>query len=516
MNLTFQSNGSRATIDFKSIGQIETHRSKAGRVVHSRAGVGERLLGRAIGESVPRRAAGNRSHVSNLAAIVTSAEGSLTSAVRAIKSSLGQQHDAWNDIHESDTRYVLDKDGSTLVVATDSISVEGVKKADLKYLRDQFGFQEIREGRHGKLLLRCPDTNKDALQLAQAAINSLYERMGQKGSAHPHFLRAFFRPRPSAAGGKPLWNHHNTGNPGIAGADVAAHAAWLYSQGSRDIRVAVLDEGLDSDHPALRSNVVGEHDVVDRNSHARPDGDDAHGTACAGIIASTDAKYPGLAPKCALLGVRIAKGDGNNGWIIDDFSTADAIDWSWEEGKADVLSNSWGGGPAVDVVINAIRRANKKGRGGKGALVVFAAGNSNGKIHFPGNLQDVLTVGASSPWDERKNPNSLDGENWWGSCFGPELDLLAPGVKIATTDISGASGYSADDFTESFNGTSSATPHVAAAAALVLSVKPSLKLQQVRDVLTSSCDPLTLDGKWHREFGWGRLNIYRALRLAMR
>jgi subtilisin family serine protease len=512
MKLTYNSNGAKTAIEFQSIRDIETRRARVGA---SRAG-GERILGLVLRGGGPRRAAAKRPGSNNLGAIVTSAEGSLTSAVRAIKSSLGQQHDAWNDIHESDTRYVLDKDGSTLVVATDSISVEGVKKADLKYLRDQFGFQEIREGRHGKLLLRCPDTNKDALQLAQAAINSLYERMGQKGSAHPHFLRAFFRPRPSAAGGKPLWNHHNTGNPGIAGADVAAHAAWLYSQGSRDIRVAVLDEGLDSNHPALRSNVVGEHDVVDRNSHARPDGDDAHGTACAGIIASTDAKYPGLAPKCALLGVRISKGDGNNGWIIDDFNTADAIDWSWEEGKADVLSNSWGGGPAVDVVINAIRRANKKGRGGKGALVVFAAGNSNGKIHFPGNLQDVLTVGASSPWDERKNPNSLDGENWWGSCFGPELDLLAPGVKIATTDISGASGYSADDFTESFNGTSSATPHVAAAAALVLSVKPSLKLQQVRDVLTSSCDPLTLGGKWHREFGWGRLNIYRALRLAMR
>jgi thermitase len=95
-----------------------------------------------------------------------------------------------------------------------------------------------------------------------------------------------------------------------------------------------------------------------------------------------------------------------------------------------------------------------------------------------------------------------------GSNFGPELSLLAPGVKIATTTING-------DHVTDFNGTSSATPHVAAAAALILSVKPDLKEGKVRAIITASADRL---GKRRRDnqFGSGRLNIFAALRLAHR
>lgn len=418
-------------------------------------------------------------------------------------------------INENDSRYMLTPDGQTLMIATDSITVVGGKKTDIKHLRDKYGFELVREGLLGKLLLRSQETDMKAMKMAQEALKDLRKRGGAKAIAHPHFVRTLFRPKPSAPGGSPHWNHDNTGNPGVPGADVAAHAAWLISRGSSDIRVAVLDEGVDSNHPALKSVIVSEKDVVDGNTHARPDGNDAHGTACAGIISSQDPKHPGLAPLCSLIGVRIAKGDGIGGWIFDDFDTADAIDWSWQEARADVLSNSWGGGPAVDVITNAINSARTKGRAGKGCVVVFAAGNSNGAIDFPGNLSTVLTVGASTPWDERKSPTSKDGEPW-GSCFGPALDLLAPGVRIDTTDISGVRGYSSSNFTSTFNGTSSATPHVAAAAALVLSVKPEMKEANVRSLLTASCDPLVAGGKWHKEFGWGRLNLFNALRRARR
>lgn len=441
---------------------------------------------------------------------------SLHKTLAAIKSDFKHVCDAFNALNESDSRYMLTGDGKTLMIISDSITVEGVKKADIKHLRDKFGFDVIREGLQGKHLLRSKDTNQEALKLAQAALKDLRKRAGAKGVAHPHFVRSLFRPKASAAGGRPLWNHDNSGSPGVPGADVAAHAAWLISKGIKDIRVAVLDEGVDSKHPALKAVIVAEKDVVDGNAHARPDGDDAHGTACAGIIGSQNSKYPGLAPGCSLIGVRIAKGDGNDGWIIDDYDTADAIDWCWDEAKADVLSNSWGGGPAVDGITNAINRARIKGRGGKGAVVVFAAGNSNGAIDFPGNLDVVLTVGASTPWDERKSPVSKDGEDWWGSCYGPALDLLAPGVKIATTDISGRNGYSNNSFSMTFNGTSSATPHVAAAAALVLSVNPKLKEAAVRELLTGTCDPLVAGGVWHKEYGWGRLNLFNALRRARR
>ena len=89
---------------------------------------------------------------------------------------------------------------------------------------------------------------------------------------------------------------------------------------------------------------------------------------------------PGLAPGCSLVAVRIAKGDGDDGWVFDDFKTADAVDFAWKEGKADVLSNSWGGGPPVDAITRALERARTRGRGGQGRLVAVATGNSDGPL----------------------------------------------------------------------------------------------------------------------------------------
>lgn len=202
-------------------------------------------------------------------------------------------------------------------------------------------------------------------------------------------------------------------------------------------------------------------------------------------------------------------------WIFDDFDTADAIDWAWTNG-ADVLSNSWGGGPPVDVITNAFERARTKGRRGKGAVIVVAAGNDQAPVDYPGTLRWVLTVGASNQWDQRKTRASKDGEDWWGSNYGEALDLLAPGVRIATTDIRGSRGYETGKYTLTFNGTSAATPHVAAAAALMLSVVPSLTESRVREILVSTAERLPGQKEWSPQYGSGRLNVYAALRSARR
>lgn len=207
------------------------------------------------------------------------------------------------------------------------------------------------------------------------------------------------------------------------------------------------------------------------------------------------------------MAARIAKGDGGQGWIFDDFNTADAIDWCWDDAQSHVLSNSWGGGPPVDVITSAFTRARTQGRGGRGAMVVIAAGNSQMQVSYPGNLSDVLTVGASNQWDKRKTRTSQDGEDWWGSNFGKGLDLMAPGVQILTTDISGARGYDSGLTTPRFNGTSSATPFVAAAAALLISVRPTLSETEVRKILTSTAEPIeTATSGWNQYRGYGRLN----------
>jgi len=167
------------------------------------------------------------------------------------------------------------------------------------------------------------------------------------------------------------------------------------------------------------------------------------------------------------------------------------------------------------VITRAFDRARTNGRKKKGAVVAIATGNEDAAaVSFPASLPNVLAIGASNPWDERKSKTSKDGESWWGSNYGPEINMVAPGVRIATTDIHDAAGDGSSDYNLRFNGTSSATPHVAAAAALILSVMPSLDEKQVREIITATADRLTKDGKWDKFVGCGRLNIYAALRLA--
>ena len=417
---------------------------------------------------------------------------------------------------ESRTMVAPAEPGETTVIPTETVALDQPRKSDLQWLRSKYGLVTVDEGTHGKVLMRVPEDADDPIGLAAEAALALHER-GGPATAHPNFLRVVQRtPLPSATS-PTQWALDNAGQPGLIGADVGAPAAWTITRGREQIRVAILDEGTDTAHPFLKASVVAQADFVDRNATAMPDGDDAHGTACAGIVVSRDSTCSGLAPEVSLVAARIAKSDTQGGfWIFDDFATADAIDWCWDTARADVLSNSWGGGPPVPVISRAFERARTRGRGGKGTVVIAAAGNEQQPVSFPANLEGVIAVGASNQWDKRKTRSSEDGESWWGSNYGPGLDLMAPGVAIHTTDISGARGYSGSRTTEKFNGTSAATPFVAAAAGLMLSAAPALTEARVCEILRQTADPLAAPGKWNQYTGFGRLNAYSAVRAARR
>ncbi len=304
-----------------------------------------------------------------------------------------------------------------------------------------------------------------------------------------------------------------------------AEEAWQIQRGKPSIRIAVLDEGVDTRHEDLSGAIVGNYDGVDDDEFQEPQDWDAHGTACSGLAAAihdNEKGVKGIGGGCSLLAVRIAYSshpDGN--WITRNSWIKRAIDWSWRNG-ADVLSNSWGGGSPSSAITNAFTRARTQGRGGKGAVIVIAAGNGNSLHDFPGNLDDVLTVSASNEFDEPKTPSSRDGEYWWGSNFGPKIDVAAPGVHNSTTDISGSKGYNqtpgtGGNYVDDFNGTSSATPIVAGTVGLVLSANPNLTESEVREIIRNSADkvgpiPYT-DGRNDR-MGHGRLNVLRALKMA--
>ncbi|TNF81439.1 MAG: hypothetical protein EP299_02115 [Acidobacteria bacterium] len=400
------------------------------------------------------------------------------------------------------------------IIPTETVAVDGASSSEIRWMRSEYGMRPVAEGRCGKVLLIAPEDCDNRIAMAFEAADALFKR-GNVGASHPNFLRVLQRPGPSAHTAETQWALDNPGEPGLIGADVHALAAWTVTTGSAGVRVAVLDEGVDTDHRYLENAVVAEADFVDGKQTAQPDGNDAHGTACAGIIAGQSDRAKGLAPGVRLVAARIAKSDDRGFWIFDDFETADAIDWAWERAKSDVLSNSWGGGPPADVIANAFNRARTQGREGKGTVVVVAAGNSQRQIDFPGDLDGVLTVGASNQWDERKTRSSKDGESWWGSNYGDELDLLAPGVRITTTDIWGPRGYSTKAVTTTFNGTSAAAPHVAAVAGLILSVKRELSEARVREIIKQKADALS-QGDQPRLVGSGRLNAYMAVRAARR
>jgi subtilisin family serine protease len=355
------------------------------------------------------------------------------------------------------------------------------------------------------------------------AMANRYHDSGLTRYAQPNFVRLM---QTAYIPNDPLfvqqWALRNTGQGGgVAGQDIHVVNAWDISRGSANITIAIIDEGVDYAHPDLNlpGKLVTGYDAVRRINDPSPANNDAHGTACAGIATAAGSNgtgVSGVAPNCRLMGIRIAYGIIQNGhrlWVTSDSQIADGINTAVARG-ADILSNSWGGGSPSTSITQAIRNAKTTGRGGRGCIVCFAAGNNNGPVSYPGNLPEVVTVAACNEWGERKSPTSHDGENW-GSNFGPEVDVSAPGVHITTTDIHGIRGYNnTGDYVTTFNGTSAATPHVAGVAALILSAKPNLRATEVESIIRASTDDLGQQG-YDIYTGFGRINAFKALQATL-
>jgi subtilisin-like proprotein convertase family protein len=236
--------------------------------------------------------------------------------------------------------------------------------------------------------------------------------------------------------------------------------------------------------------------------------------------------------------IRLASGLGSQ-------READAFFWAAQHG-ADVISCSWGPEdgtwfepddplhdevvPIADSTRLAIEWALANGRGGKGCVIVWAAGNGNESVDNDGyaSFPKVIAVAACNDVGKKAAYSDFGGAIW---CAFPSSNgdpSKTPGIW--TTDRSGASGYNsgsvkrgdaAGNYTNSFGGTSSAAPGVAGVAALVLSRSPALRWDEVKDILKRSCDRIDktggkYDSKGHSKlYGYGRVNAKKAVDLAL-
>jgi subtilisin family serine protease len=316
------------------------------------------------------------------------------------------------------------------------------------------------------------------------------------------------------------WALNNTGGygGGIPGADVDAEAAWDITRGDPDVIICIIDTGIDTDHPDLADNILprnGEDWNFANDNSDVPEDASGHGTCCSGIAAAVQDNatgVSGIAPGCRIMPLKVNLTSGLNQ------NRADAINYATSrrpEFKGLVISGSW---KMSSGDFTAVQAACQNAWDND-VVLCFASGNEDGPVNYPAAYSSTIAVGASSPCDERKSPDSCDGETWWGSNYGPELEVIAPGVKIYTTDMGSGGGYTGTDYMGYFNGTSAATPLAAGICALIWSLNPGLSNAEVRQILQDSADdqvgPSDEDAPgWDPYYGFGRVNAYQALLLA--
>jgi thermitase len=296
-------------------------------------------------------------------------------------------------------------------------------------------------------------------------------------------------------------------NWGLVNREARSHInavdAWKIEEGSANIVVAVIDTGLDATHKDLAPNIW--HDPAEKNSNvygwnfvnnkANPIDDHGHGTHVAGIIgaiADPQMGVSGVAHHVSIMAVKYYS-DANTG-PVNLLNTVAAIDYAVEHG-ARIINYSGGGPEPSEKEMLALKKAEAKG-----ILVVSAAGNEHQNTDIGANkyypaayrFSNMISVAATDIH------NNLLASSNWGKTM---VDVAAPGEDIYSTLPGGRYGR--------MSGTSQATAFVSGMAALILSHDPTLKPQQVREIIMGSVDRFPqLAGKL---VTGGRVNAYSAL-----
>jgi serine protease len=266
--------------------------------------------------------------------------------------------------------------------------------------------------------------------------------------------------------------------------DLGMEALWEVSRGEPSVRVAVIDSGIDLTHPDLAPAFVEPYDALDDDDDPAPvcrepgtAACDSHGTSVSGVVlarGNNGAGIVGLCPECTLVPIRLI-GEGSGSMLsstVRAFEHAIATD-------AAVINNSWGFTEHLTVpraLADVIHRAATEGRGGKGALVVFAAGNDDRELLDDEieALPDVLCVSATDSYGYPTNYTNHGGP----------VDISAPSATVTIEPGGGT--------TTTFGGTSAAAPVVSGLAGWAASQNTALTAQELHDLLLGSAIPSPL------------------------
>ena len=397
---------------------------------------------------------------------------------------------------------------------------------------DEF-YLEMVERRSGNLMIaRVTEKSPNPLKVAQFLEKISLVKLVEPDIDTPLDEYAFQAPTDNLLAHQ--WHLRNTGRivdsnyPTKWGADAKVVDAWarMGNMGSSDIVIAVVDNGFDLSHPDLSGKVHKPYDFWTRSSRLYT-GDPrfAHGTPCASLAlaASNGAGMVGVAPNARFMPV--------SGTSFSWRATEDIFDYCMKNG-ADIISCSWG---TIDPAHSlnslkeqAITRAAKQGRNGKGCIILFAVGNDDKDyVSYYAAHPDVIAVAACTSKDQHARYSNRGRQVTVCAPSNGDWPLIAARAWWDQGDprMHGISRFWADgrargDRYMHFGGTSGATPIVAGICGLMLSVNPDLTAREVKQILKETADKIGsprdyIDG--HSVlYGYGRVNADKAVAEALR
>jgi len=349
---------------------------------------------------------------------------------------------------------------------------------------------------HKKLGGRVKDTisgiNVQVVDIGRKRVGeavSAYARNKKVEYAEPNYI-AYALAVPDDSYFSKQWGMDNTGQTGgLIDADIDAPEAWDLTLGSSEVKIAILDTGIDQTHKDLNSKIDLQKNFTDSSTVDDLYGHGTHVSGIAAAVTNNTLGVAGVGYQSSLMNAKVLddNASGYYSWI------AKGIIWATDHG-AKVINMSLGGNRKSSVLEDAVNYAWNNG-----VVVVAAAGNSgNPSRTYPAYYQNCIAVAATDDNDQKAS---------WSS-YGKWVDVAAPGVDIYSTfpdhpyTIGKSLGY------DYGSGTSMSTPHVAGIAALVWATEPGLSNQAVRDKIEQGADPVSGTGDY---WIWGRVNACNAV-----